>query len=326
MRCVLIGNYGVGNIGDEALKDYFLRSFSDIEWMIVSAQPVGNEQVPRLPFGIRSLFAPWLAGRSSLRSVGWWKTIAAIRRSDAVIFGGGSLFTDSESVLACALWWWHGFVARLCGKPVLMAFQGIGPFRSSIGEWFARRTFERAALISVRDEESLKRVNAWTLRTTPVLTFDPIFAFFAAHKRVLSDRRILAIIPRGNSDEQFFVAVSGKLQSAFDEIRILLMQPGREERGVGERISAMAQGKATIVGIRSVDQLCAEIAEASDVIAQRYHGALAALAIGVPVTMVEQARGDKLEGLRPLQSDPTMQESLLDAVEAGRYALSMFLC
>lgn len=309
MRCVLIGNYGVGNIGDEALKDYFLRSFSDIEWMIVSAKPVGNEQVLRLPFGIRSFFTSW------------WRTVGAIRRSDAVIFGGGSLFTDSESVLACALWWWHGFVARLCGKPVLMAFQGVGPFQSSVGEWFARRTFERAAFVSVRDEESLVRISSWNLGVTPVLTFDPVFTFFSTIKRTVTDRKMIAIIPRGNFDEQFFVVVSRKLQSVFDEIRILLMQPERE-RGVGERIAAMAQGKATIVGIRSVDQLCAEIAAASDIVAQRYHGALAALAMGVPVTIVEQARGDKLEGLRLIQSgDPGLRSRLQARVQTGEAAL-----
>lgn len=74
MHCVLIGNYGVGNFGDEALKEYFLSAFPDITWSVVSARPSG-EELPRLPGGFRSLFSHW------------WKTLGAIRNTDAVVFG-----------------------------------------------------------------------------------------------------------------------------------------------------------------------------------------------------------------------------------------------
>ncbi len=312
MRCVLIGNYGAHNLGDEALRQYFLSAFADVQWIALSAHPTGAGEVPRLPLGLRSFFTAW------------WRTIAAIRRSDAVVFGGGSLFTDSESVFACVLWWWHGFVACLCGKPVLLAFQGLGPFHSSVGRFFARRTFERAAFISVRDEKSLERVSVWKLRTNPVLTFDPVFKVFSAYKRTQNPKRILAIIPRANSGEQFFVALSGKLASGFDEIRILLMQP-EEERGVADRIVTMTHKNAGIVEIRSVDQLCSEIGAASEVLAQRYHGALAAIAIGVPVMIIEQVEGDKLQALRPLSGDSSLRGRSQDRVRDGESALRQVL-
>ncbi|MBI5155969.1 hypothetical protein HZA45_01700, partial [Candidatus Peregrinibacteria bacterium] len=95
MRCVLIGNYGTGNFGDEALRSYFLKSFPEIEWQVVSARPTADE-LPRLPAGPRSLF-----------TTKWFRTIKALRHCDAVVFGGGTLFTDSESVFACFLWWLH---------------------------------------------------------------------------------------------------------------------------------------------------------------------------------------------------------------------------
>ena len=158
MRALLIGNYGVGNWGDDALRDYFLTAFPEIEWTVVSASarpPVRPERtipiVPRLPLGFRSLFRPW------------WRTLRAIARTDAVVFGGGSLFTDSESLFACFLWGMHACVARFFHRPVFLASQGIGPFRTRLGEGIARSVALRSAFLSVRDTASMARVETWGL-------------------------------------------------------------------------------------------------------------------------------------------------------------------
>ena len=84
MKCLLVGNFGVGNLGDEALKDYFLQEFSTVDWTVVSADPQGEKEVARLPGGVRSLL-----------KLQWFKTLFAYRSCDAIVFGGGSLFTDA---------------------------------------------------------------------------------------------------------------------------------------------------------------------------------------------------------------------------------------
>lgn len=287
MKCVLIGNYGVGNIGDEALCEYFLHTFPEVSWTVIRHDYLAYAAtacVPRLPFGFRSLFSPW------------WKTILALYRADAVIFGGGSLFTDVESVMACALWWWHGLVARLLGKPLLLAFQGVGPFQTRLGQSLARFTFEKATYISVRDEQSLKRLSSWNLKTSPVLSFDPAFARFAEQKRSPEGKR-LVVIPRTNSDEEFFRAVNSALSGNFFDVRILLLQPSPKEREVGERLRTLCGVSSSVIEIESVSQLLEEVSQASQVVSQRYHGALAAFAMGIPVKIVPQREGDKLSAL-----------------------------
>ena len=97
MRYLLVGNYGVGNAGDEILKDYFLERFPGIEWIVCSACPVSGE-VWRLPAGVRSFL-----------SFKWLYTLWVLRKSDGMVFGGGSLFTDVESVRACFVWFAHAF-------------------------------------------------------------------------------------------------------------------------------------------------------------------------------------------------------------------------
>ena len=307
MKCVLVGNYGVGNIGDEALREYFLTEFPEIEWIVVSASPHGESEVPRLPFGLRSLIFPW------------WRTIAAIRSADALVFGGGSLFTDIESVWACLLWRSYAWVATLFRTPYFLAFQGAGPWKTALGRRLARTTYLGASFISVRDAESLKRVRDLGGVRDPVHTFDPAFALFARHQKTPVINRTLVVIPRANSSEQFFASVSEKLQTKWDAVLVLLMEP-QEERGVAERLQTMCP-ECTVVEIASVRQLLAEVTRASEAVVQRFHGALAALALGVPFAIVPQAPADKMAALAETVKRGGVREEWLSAVGRGANAL-----
>lgn len=308
MRCVLVGNYGVGNIGDEALKEYFLTEFRDIRWTVVTAKPEHDQDVPRLPLGFRSLFASW------------WRTISEIRHADALVFGGGSLFTDIESVWACVIWRSYAVVAAYFGVPVILAFQGVGPWKTKLGRTLAWKTYRSAKAISVRDEKSLARVRELQPQATPVLAFDPAFALFAAHQKKPVGRR-LVVIPRTNSDDAFFAEVRQKLTQDFTDVRILLMQPDATELRVGERIRKLAGGKAEVVPLTSVRQLLDEVSTASEVVSQRYHGALAAIAMGVPVQVVPQHPGDKMDSLRAAADDTAIRSQWIEYVRIGAEAL-----
>lgn len=286
MRCLLIGNYGVGNLGDEALKDYFLTRFPEVEWVVLSVAPGGLSDVPRLPFGVRSFF-----------TTPWWRTLSALRSCDAVIFGGGSLFTDSESVYACLLWWWHGFVARLFGKPVYLAFQGIGPFRTGMGEWCARSVIRRASFVSVRDEESGRRVRAWA-RVEVFTGADPVLTLLGSAPR--ADRgSALAIIPRANADDDFRKrAMRAAERDRTSPVIILSMQPDSlEEQEFCRTLAQKIGSRALVRPVRSLGELTTALAGCSRAVTARYHGALAALALGLETEIVPQHPGDKLDVL-----------------------------
>lgn len=311
MRCVLVGNYGAGNIGDEALREYFLTAFPGVTWTVVSARPRQGE-VPRLPLGPFSFFSPW------------WKTLSAIKNADALVFGGGSLFTDLESVKACVLWWMYAGAARFFGTPYMLAFQGVGPFRTAFGRMLAASAVRHAAFLSVRDEESLERVRDLGAGAEPILTFDPAFALFAAHRKSAPAGQSLVIIPRANSNGRFFAAVSEKLRGQWDGISILLLEPEREG-GVARRLQAIAPG-ARVAPVRSVGQLLTEMAPASSAIVQRYHGALAALAMNIPVEIVPQGAGDKMEALNTkITEQGSQSQRWLSAIDSGKKALEDIL-
>ncbi len=325
MRCLLIGNYGVGNLGDEALKDYFLTRFPDIEWTVLSASPRTSSDVPRLPFGLRSLFTPW------------WNTLRAFRASDAVVFGGGSLFTDVESVYACMLWWWHARIARLFGKPVILAFQGIGPFKTSVGEWCARDVISRAAFVSVRDEESGERVKKWTrLRqgfggqevesgkwTEVFLTADPVLSLLEGSSQ--TSGLAIALIPRANSGDDFLAQAMSVVERDPSSVVIISMQvDSSDERSFCLSLKEAIGVRAAIHVVQSLHELSAQLSRSSRVVTARYHGALAALALGIPVDIIAQHPGDKLDALRTIQGTTGIEE-LQRLVQDGERELLKYL-
>ena len=285
MQCLLVGNFGVGNLGDEALKEYFLKAFPSVDWVILSAAPATGE-LPRLPLGIRSFFR-----------FDWLKTLRAYRQCDAVVFGGGSLLTDVESPLACVLWWWHTVPARLLGKPIHFAFQGVGPFHTTVGQLFAAMALRSATSISVRDKQSFLRANKLVKNTKIIQTCDPVIWLIEKEKLQLSTNNILILIPRKNSSEKFTKAAKKIIESSsWGEVVVLSMEPDHPgEQSYVAMLSAKVG--ATSVEVRSLAELLRHVATCKTVVSERYHGALPAKCYGKELSIISQARGDKLSTL-----------------------------
>lgn len=243
-------------------------------------------------------------------------------RSDGMVFGGGTLFTDVESIFACRLWWWHAAVAHFLGKPLYLAFQGVGPFTTSAGESYARRVAGWSTLISVRDDASFARVSAWEVSAKIVRTFDPAIALIEAKKDGVRTNS-LYIIPRANSDENFLNTsrTLGKSQK-WDGIVIVTLQPDDPaEQEVVKNLATMLQDgqSVTVVSARDIQTLADILRPAGMVLTHRFHGGLAALMVGAPFGVVYQGEGDKLAQLDAWKQEGP--EKLLAQVRLGESAL-----
>ena len=226
--------------------------------------------------------------------------MSAYRKCDAVVFGGGSLFTDTESAYACFLWWLHAKLAFLLGKDVHLAFQGIGPFKTRFGERLCLAVCKRAASISVRDALSHKRVGEWGLTQNSVQSFDPVFSLIESRKIDICTKNILVVIPRKNSGDKFTEATQKKIKSMHPaSVRILSMQSDcKSEIEFCQKLASSIDIECSVQKVCTLDELLRELSSADFVISERYHGALAALALGKDVEVVSQREGDKLSTLQ----------------------------
>ena len=147
MRLVLSGYYGFRNSGDEAV----LLS------ILTALEQAGKERGTRIAPIVLSADPAWTSRRYGVEAVPRMKPAAvwsALRGSDGLISGGGSLLQDATGLGSIPYYLGIMKMAHWCGKPVFVYAQGIGPVNRAMFRVPIARAFRKAAYVSVRDEES----------------------------------------------------------------------------------------------------------------------------------------------------------------------------
>ncbi len=159
-RIVLVGNFGAENVGDELILAGFLRKLGKelpkAKVVVLGGNPNlvrrfhGVDALPHLPTGWRSF---WRRG--------WWRSLQAVKKCDAVVFPGGGLFNDEEGFRAIWIWGIHILIARYFWKPVFLIGQSVGKIEGEYAKDFTRKVLRKVEWIGVRDTASaaeLKRL------------------------------------------------------------------------------------------------------------------------------------------------------------------------
>lgn len=163
-KILISGYYGFNNIGDEsilcAVVDNLRDKLDNIEITVLSQDPESTAE----KYGVKSV------NRKSMKSI-----FNAVRKTDLLISGGGSLLQDvtsKKSVLYYLLIMW---MAMFCRKKVFIYSQGIGPINSNINRKLTAMTLKKAAAIVVRDEASKEFLTEIGLDADKVVvTADPV--------------------------------------------------------------------------------------------------------------------------------------------------------
>jgi polysaccharide pyruvyl transferase CsaB len=102
------------------------------------------------------------------------QVFAALRQSDAFIWGGGSLMQDATSRLNPLYYGGLMTLAQRLGLKTIAWAQGIGPLQSAFTQWLTRQCFARCTTVSVRDRGSAQMLSGWGIPFT--LAPDPVWA------------------------------------------------------------------------------------------------------------------------------------------------------
>jgi polysaccharide pyruvyl transferase CsaB len=146
-RIVISGYYGFKNSGDEAVLQSILLALEAesvkqgivIKPIVLSIDPEWTAKT----YGVEAVH------RMKLREV-----MKAIKHSDGLISGGGSLLQDTTGITTIPYYLGIIKLAQWLGKPTYVYAQGMGPIHRTIFHPFIRGVFRKCRYISVRDEES----------------------------------------------------------------------------------------------------------------------------------------------------------------------------
>lgn len=166
-RLVLSGYYGFDNSGDEAvLQSILLALRAEGEAAGIRVEPVvlsGNPDRTRQMYGVEAVHR--------MKPAELW---GAIRRSDGVISGGGSLLQDATGKLSIPYYLGVLKLAQWLGKPTYIYSQGIGPVERPVYFGPIRRIFSRCRYVSVRDQESATLLQRMGYTGTAAVVPDPV--------------------------------------------------------------------------------------------------------------------------------------------------------
>lgn len=202
---VLLGAWGQGNLGDEAILEGMLWALRDYPVTVLSRGPVGPRAVL------------WKHPMQMLRVLG---------KSRVLLLGGGTLLQDQTS--RRSLWFYVGVsaLAKLLGSRVMVFAGGIGPLRHRtsrrLTRWFLERVADEIALRTHADGRALEELGVkkaftvtsdaaflapfWSLQTPQTESLDAGKQVFCPRfgepvpPEVLQDPSLWTVLPLGKND------------------------------------------------------------------------------------------------------------------------------
>ena len=284
---VMSGYYGFNNAGDDAILESVqenIRAISDdVSLTVLSNDPdltlrqFGLQAVPRFNF---------------------FKVASALRRSDLLLSGGGSLMQDTTSTRSLLYYLSVIWLARLLGKPVMFYANGIGPVKQPVNRRLVRAAVERAAAVTLRDHSSADELRAMGVKRDDLLvTADPVFRL-----KPESRERARELISRsGVPMDRPFVVVSVRdwekaaqfpeqLAPVCDHLRrrhgleilFLLMQPKNDSEMTRRVREAMAEPSYLLEVGCTPREIMAVLGEAKLCLAMRLHTLIFAAKVATP--------------------------------------------
>ncbi|MEN5118113.1 polysaccharide pyruvyl transferase family protein [Luteimonas sp. TWI662] len=283
MNILLVGTSG-HNLGDDALASVLveqLRSLIPDSKVTVTSVNPGRLQ----PLGVDELSMD----RKSPK--GWIAIIQAIRRSDVILLGGGTLIQDALGISVfrgmIPYIWQVTAIAKLLGKPIATVPIGVDELSSSRAPALAKHIFNRCSTVLLRDQKSLTIAQSLVPGNESkfVLSSDPVFFLSGEPLDEPRDRSIVISYVKEKRSQDTAVAdvvalVEGVRRQWPDHRVILLSMDTREQDELGVYRAAAAK-----IGTDNVEVLSPNdyrtavkiIRRSSLVIAMRLHAMIIAL-------------------------------------------------
>jgi len=292
MKYVVVGNYGAKNLGDEMILEGMTKMLKKADNAAEICVLKGDE---KFPAGIKSGIK-WIFGGNK-------NTKEKIKNCDYFILGGGGLF-GSISEYANIIWWLQAMYAYHNKKPVLMLGQSVGKIKNKYIQKLVKNIFNKADLISVRDEKS--KENLKEIGVTKKIVVVPDFAFYRANndtKQMSSKDVVIALRQMKNLTQDFKNNIAKFVKWLKEEekmnIQFVNFQAGpldndeilhNEIKKLVEDLSPENDdGSMKIITPKSTEEACTLFENANFAICMRLHSIITTMLSNTPFVAINYA-------------------------------------
>ncbi|TDQ36916.1 polysaccharide pyruvyl transferase CsaB [Aureibacillus halotolerans] len=281
MKIVMSGYFGFDNMGDEAILYSIIHAL--------------RKQQPNVDITVLSNQPEKTAAEYGVQAINRWKirdVFKAIRASDGLISGGGSLLQDVTSAKTVPYYAGIMMLAAIAKKPIVIYAQGIGPLNSLPSKRISASVMKKAALITVRDQSSCDLLRSIGVKKPidivpdPVLGMKPKSTFpNAFHAMEIQQKVILVSVRDWSSEEPYLDKIAEVLDRLHSDGYAIALLPVHGEHDL-KTSQALAE-KMTNAAIMlphdaSLEEKLAMVRDSTLLIGMRLHALIFAAAADTP--------------------------------------------
>ncbi|SFK17795.1 polysaccharide pyruvyl transferase CsaB [Halobacillus dabanensis] len=316
MKIVLSGYYGFYNTGDETILQSIIRQLKSIEpdtqLIVLSQDPVYTEKT----YGVEAV------NRWNIREI-----IKALKSSDGLISGGGSLLQDATGPRSIIYYTGIMHMAKWLKKPVYVYAQGMGPFHKRTSRQLVKLALNRVDGLSVRDFPSKRLLEEVGVSKDIDVFPDPVFAHptsLPTTDTKKMNRKIAVSIREWKNADSYIRKVASALDHFAEQGEEIVFVPmhGKADEACSEQVTSHMKGQATIhSGDASIEEKLSVIASADVLIGMRLHALIFACICHVPFAALSydpkiKALSDELDYpvTADVEGESWTEQAIIDSV------------
>jgi polysaccharide pyruvyl transferase CsaB len=305
----LYGYYGQGNLGDDLLMTSAVQMIrairADAPVFVHCHDPARLPELNDLqlvPVPANARLADAALSRPARLKAYFADLRQAFKQSDALVFGGGTVFQDSASPVSLLIIAATVILAKRMGLKVIAIGSGVGKLRTTAGRIAMKAILRRADIFCVRDEASLAICQDMAPEANLRQTADLVYALIVP-AAVIAGRSgiVLSIQPSvtNHNDEQgrraksALRAVIGETVDRGETCTLLAFETklpghgGKDDREAwddvaGDLLVAHPSLVRSLALAGSIEGVSRSIARARVHYGMRYHGHVLAAVAGIP--------------------------------------------
>lgn len=273
-KVAISGYYGFDNFGDETILKILvenIKSFkAPFEITVFSSNPDKTSSSLKV---------------NSIQSFNIKKVIKTLINSDYLISGGGSLLQDVTSLRSLIYYLGIIGIAEFFRKKVIIFAQGIGPVNNKVFALLTANLLRKAALVTVRDDNSLDLLNKWNINA--IKCSDPVWNIPVEKKSAAAGKIGIQLRAFPFIDDKFITQLAYCINKYYQQKEILILSLQNKidmevcNKLKDKLIEINSSLNVKVVENTSNDKVIEDICSVDELIAMRYHSCLIAIKAGI---------------------------------------------
>lgn len=260
---LIIGYYGSHNIGDEVLLEATIKLLNTV---------YDSPKITAITYNVQDTIQKRKIDGVSRNK--FFQILKAIRNSDVVVGGGGSMLQNITSNRSLVYYLTILWISKLMGKKVALLGNGIGPLRTSFSQSITKYVLKTLDAIVLRDIDSYNLLKTFDLKNI-YLGNDLVFTMNQDIKLAKTDRKILINLRKWHYDDSFIQTMIGFIEYLIKggfNVTLIPFQVGNDDLLLMDIYNKINLPGLSYFDSTEYDDMIKEISSSELFISMRLHG------------------------------------------------------